>query len=351
MSTFVPVCSLLFTTVLAILDKPWKLLYYQFKVKMQVFYAEYDKPELFKDYGRGEPQPYAVLNRYKFNLTQGGQESAIQIVIQWSTYFAVCYWVATCSIINLKSEDSDSIEQSNRTNLCFLKNRTELDILDEENHFDWPLGVSGFFSILSLTIAQLTMVHTQHETSIFGLFLWQLLFSISGLFNSLSSSVLLIHTATKVLDLILLKTSSLGISVDSSLTTVLIYFLFMMAPGILSYLIDRILIHHQPNIIEDDFWIRRTCSTDSNPRSSCFHACWRKIKWMKKFFAGIAKQILEGLVETLRLPVSKHFSHHPNGYHTTCLNLNSVTLTERFIAHCLFYIWMLLLNVTLSLIS
>ena len=71
MSTLLPIGALMFTTLLAILDKPWQLLYYQWKVSWQLHFDRFDKPELA--WHAEKVDNYAVLNRYKFSLTQGGQ--------------------------------------------------------------------------------------------------------------------------------------------------------------------------------------------------------------------------------------------------------------------------------------
>ena len=71
---------------------------------------------------------------------------------------------------------------------------------------------------------------------------------------------------------------------------------------------------------------------------------------VKEVVAGFAKQILEGLNEKLCLPISRHFSYLPKGYHTICLHPNSQVLMDRFMTQCGFYIFFLLINISLSVI-
>merc|ERR1740124_1181210 len=112
---------------------------------------------LFKKYAEKPLDNYCVLNRFKFSLTQGGQESALQIVIQWSTYFAVCYLVA---INNLnKQQDVDP-----NADLKIFKhvNPEEISTLDEENHFTMILFWSGVASIMSISMSQIKMFQSEH---------------------------------------------------------------------------------------------------------------------------------------------------------------------------------------------
>ena len=104
------------------------------------------------------------------------------------------------------------------------------------------------FSIWSISVSQMNRLRSEHQTK-------SILFGIGFLAafcNTLSSSILLIHTATHVLDVFLLTSSSLGISFNGGSAHAGIYFVFLMVPGLLGILIDQFVFHAQPDIIEDD---------------------------------------------------------------------------------------------------
>eukprot|EP00092_Neocalanus_flemingeri_P075959 GFUD01094171.1.p1 GENE.GFUD01094171.1~~GFUD01094171.1.p1 ORF type:complete len:583 (+),score=100.95 GFUD01094171.1:237-1751(+) len=341
---------------MAILGKPWQLLYYQWKVRMQMYYDEFDKPKMFGKYAGKPLENYAVLNRFKFSLTQGGQESALQMVIQWSTYFTACYLVASKALnpevenkfdgFNVTSimpimPNSTLLENPQLDDLIFKHvSRNEINTIDEENHYSGTLLYSGVASIMSIALSQVRMLTSKHQFKVLKLCRSITvpvvgLFIIPAVLNTLSSSLLLIQTATRCLDVVLLSSSSLGIS--GSWTQALLYLVFLMVPGVLAIFIDRFIILHQPDIVEDDLRLKKKGESI--------------ICRMKELASGFAKKLLEGLNEKLRLPMCAHFSYLPKGYHTTCLNPNSKVLLDRFMAQCLFYTLFLCLNIAFSCIS
>eukprot|EP00092_Neocalanus_flemingeri_P009106 GFUD01009804.1.p1 GENE.GFUD01009804.1~~GFUD01009804.1.p1 ORF type:complete len:373 (-),score=57.77 GFUD01009804.1:191-1309(-) len=200
--------------------------------------------------------------------------------------------------------------------------------------------MSGVASIFSIALTQVNMLRSEHQFKwikncgiINGPVVVPLL--IPAVLNTLSSSILLIQTATRCLDVVLLSSSSLGIT--GSWTQALLYLVFLMVPGVLAIVIDRFIIPHQPDIVEDDLRLEKKGES--------------LICRVKELASGFAKKLLEGLNEKLRLPMCAYFSYLPKGYQTTCLNPNSKVLLDRFMAQCMFYTLFLCINIGFSCIS
>ena len=187
----------------------------------------------------------------------------------------------------------------------------EINTLDEENHFNSVLFLSGVASILSVSAAQVNMLRSEHQPKSIKIacvtFSVAFFFLLPAILNTLSSSILLIQTATHFLDVVLLSSYSIGIT--GSWTQAILYLVFLMVPGLLAILSDRFLFLHQPDIIEDDLQLRQRGDS--------------LICRFKDFVAGFAKKVLEGLNEKLRLPICAYYSYLPKGYYTTCLNPNA----------------------------
>ena len=146
--------------------------------------------------------------------------------------------------------------------------------------------MSGVLSIASISAAQYKMLRSEHETKL-GIRFTSVWMISATIFNSLSSSILLIHTATRFLDILLLSSSSLGIT--GSWIQAFLYLIFLMFPCLLTLMFDRFLFSHQPNIVEDDLQLRKQCVS---------FVCR-----IKDILSGYAKTVLDGLNEKLRLPM------------------------------------------------